>query len=72
LAEEHGRRSAPPPDDSSTFLSSSLSKAGEHFAAKDREEADGVERWATRIGRGLSLVAFGGLAWYFGRQLNWW
>jgi hypothetical protein len=59
-------------DDSGGFLSSNLARAGEHFAAKDREEADGIERWATRIGRSLSLVAFVGLAWYFGHQLKWW
>lgn len=61
-----------PPDDSGTFLSSSLAKAGDHFAAKDAEQADGVERWATRIGRFLSVFAFIGLAWYFGHQLKWW
>lgn len=60
------------PDDSGTFLSSSLAKAGDHFGAKDTEQADGVERWATRLGRGLSLIAFIGLAWYFGHQLKWW
>ncbi len=60
------------PDDSGTFLSSSLAKAGDHFGAKDTEKADAVERWATRLGRGLSLIAFIGLAWYFGHQLKWW
>ena len=55
-----------------SFLSSNLARAGEHFAAKDREDEDNVTRWATRIGRTLSLVAFCGLAWYFGHQLKWW
>jgi hypothetical protein len=58
-------------DDSGGFLSSNLARAGDHFAAKDRDE-DGVTRWATRIGRALSLVAFIGLAWYFGHQAKWW
>lgn len=62
----------PPHDDSGGFLSSSLARAGEHFAAKDTEEQDAVERWATRLGRGLSLIAFVGLAWYLGYQLKWW
>ncbi|HRE22292.1 MAG TPA: hypothetical protein PKW21_14855 [Rhabdaerophilum sp.] len=59
-------------DDSGGFLSSNLARAGEHFAAKDREDEDNVTRWATRIGRALSLAAFIGLAWYFGHQLKWW
>ena len=59
-------------DDSGGFLSSNLARAGEHFAAKDADQADATERWATRIGRGLSLIAFIGLAWYFGYQLQWW
>ena len=54
------------------FLSSSLARAGDHFAAKDTEPKDAVEVWATRIGRSLSAVAFVALAWYFGHQLNWW
>ena len=62
----------PKVDESQSFLSSSLAKAGEHFAAKDTEQADGVERWATRLGRGLSLIAFVVLAWLLGHQLKWW
>lgn len=54
------------------IFSSALARAGEHFSAKDAEEKDTVEIWATRIGRGLSLVAFIGLAWYLGVQLHWW
>jgi hypothetical protein len=60
------------PDDSGTFFSSSMARAGEHFAAKDAEKADGVERWATRIGRGLSVIGFIVLAWSLGHQLKWW
>lgn len=59
-------------DDPGGFLSSSLARAGEHFAAKDTEPKDAVERWATRIGRTLSAVAFVGLTWYFGYQMKWW
>lgn len=59
-------------DEGQSFLSSSLAKAGEHFAAKDTEEADATERWATRLGRGLSLIAFVVLAWLLGHQLKWW
>jgi hypothetical protein len=59
-------------DEGEGFLSSSLARAGDHFAAKDTEPADKVELWAKRIGRGLSLIAFVALAWYFGHQLKWW
>jgi hypothetical protein len=59
-------------DDSGGFLSSNIARAGEHFAAKDTGPEDKVELWAKRIGRSLSLVAFVGLAWYFGHQLKWW
>jgi len=62
----------PPQHRPDTLLSSSLARAGEHFAAKDADKADAVERWATRAGRGLSLIAFCALAWYFGHQLQWW
>jgi hypothetical protein len=61
----------PNPEEGS-FLSSNLARASEHLAAKDTDPADGVERWATRIGRGLSVIAFVALAWYFGHQLHWW
>ena len=63
---------APKIEEGQGFLSSSLAKAGEHFGAKDTEEADATERWATRIGRGLSVIAFVFLAWYLGVQLKWW
>jgi hypothetical protein len=57
---------------SSTLLSSSLARAADHFAAKDAEPEDAAERWGKRIGRGLSLIAFLVLLWYFGHQLKWW
>lgn len=70
--EERGKpESRASHDDSGGFLSSSLARAGEHFGAKDAEEDD-VTRWATRIGRLLSVFAFVALAWYFGHQLSWW
>jgi cytochrome c-type biogenesis protein CcmH/NrfG len=56
-----------------TFGTSALAQAArratDHFAAKDAVgEADGatdrIELWGRRIGRGLSLVAFIGLAIY--------
>jgi hypothetical protein len=59
-------------DDPGGLLSSSLARAENHFGAKDTDPKDAAEVWATRIGRGLSLVAFVGLAWYFGHQVNWW
>ena len=59
-------------DDSGGFLSSSLARAGEHFAAKDTDPADAVEIWAKRLGRALSLVGVVFLAWFFGHQLKWW
>lgn len=58
--------------ESHALLSSSLARAGKHFGAKDADPADATEIWAKRIGRGLSLIAFVGLAWYFGHQLHWW
>lgn len=68
-----GKKPPPPKhDDSGGFFSSSMARASDHFAAKDREDDDGVTRFATLIGRGLSLIAFIGLAWYFGHQLKWW
>ena len=54
------------------FLSSSLARAGKHFGARDTDPQDATERWATRLGRMLSLMAFVALAWYLGVQLNWW
>ncbi|MCA0399287.1 MAG: hypothetical protein LCH38_00565 [Proteobacteria bacterium] len=62
----------PPYHEEGTFLTSSLARAADHFGAKDKGEMDPVERWATRVGRALSVVAFVVLAWYFGHQLNWW
>jgi hypothetical protein len=67
----------PSHDDSGGFLSSSLARAADHFAARDArpenaEPEDAAERWGKRIGRGLSLIAFLVLLWYFGHQLKWW
>lgn len=67
----------PASDDSSTFLSSSLARAADHFAARDAgaenaEPEDAAERWGKRVGRALSAIAFLALAWYFGHQLKWW
>lgn len=64
-------------DESQSIFSSSLARAADHFAGQDAlkqnaEPADKVEIWAKRIGRGLSLIAFVALAWYFGHQLKWW
>jgi hypothetical protein len=57
-----------------TFGTSALAqaarRAADHFAAKDAVgetspgETDRIELWGRRIGRGLSLVAFIGLAIY--------
>jgi len=50
-----------------TFATSTLARtaqrASDHFSAKDAGD-DRIERWGRRIGRGLSLVAFVGLAIY--------
>jgi hypothetical protein len=59
-------------DETGGFLASSLAQAGDHFAAKAQDSDDRVTYWATRIGRGFSLIAFVFLIWYFGYQLNWW
>ena len=68
--------------DSETVGASTLARAGrrlgDHFAARDAMSAaegggtDPVEVWGRRIGRGLSLVAVVGLAWWLGVQLRWW
>jgi len=43
-------------------------RAGDHFAARDAPiehgKPDKVELWGRRVGRGLSLIAFVGLAIY--------
>ena len=39
-------------------------RLGGHFGAGDRDPGDRVEVWATRLGRGLGLVAFVALAVY--------
>jgi hypothetical protein len=59
-------------DETGGFLASSLAQAGDHFAAREKDASDRVETWATRLGRGLSLIAFVFLVWYFGYQLHWW
>lgn len=41
-------------------------RARDHLAAKDMDEKDDVEIWGTRVGRGLAVIAFVGLAiWLF-------
>jgi len=55
-----------------TFTTSTLARtarrAADHFAARDAAgpggETDRIELWGRRIGRGLSLAAFVGLAIY--------
>jgi len=55
-----------------TFATSTLARtarrAADHFAARDAVgqggETDRIELWGRRIGRGLSLAAFLGLAIY--------
>ena len=39
-----------------------VDRARSHMAADDADPADPVEVWGRRVGRGLSLVAFIGLA----------
>ena len=57
---------------------SSLSRLGDHFAARDAEGSaegggtDPVEVWGRRIGRALSLVGVVVLTWWLGVQLRWW
>jgi hypothetical protein len=50
-----------------TFATSALARAArrasDHFAGKDAGD-DRIELWGRRIGRGLSLAAFVGLALY--------
>jgi hypothetical protein len=62
--------------ESETIGGSTLSRAGrrmgEHFAARDADDADAIEVWGRRIGRALSLIGVVVLAWLLGVQLNWW
>jgi ferric-dicitrate binding protein FerR (iron transport regulator) len=55
-------------DVASSALSRAARRATDHFAAKDalaeHGEHDPIELWGRRIGRGLSLAAFIGLAIY--------
>ncbi len=37
-------------------------RARDHLSARDKGEADETEIWATRVGRGLAVAAFIGLA----------
>jgi hypothetical protein len=41
-----------------------LGRTGAHFGAADTPDNDAIELWGRRIGRGLSAVAFVGLAIY--------
>lgn len=38
----------------------------DHFAATDANEADPIEIWGTRIGRGISLIVIVGMLTYIG------
>ena len=66
--------------DSDTIAGSSLARAGrrlgDHFAGKDpgdaAGQADPVEIWGRRIGRGLSLLGVIVLAYVLGVQLRFW
>lgn len=59
-------------DETDTFATSTLARtarrASDHFAGRDAVAADGsidrIELWGRRIGRGLSLAGFVGLAIY--------
>jgi ferric-dicitrate binding protein FerR (iron transport regulator) len=55
-------------DIGSSAFTRAARRATDHFAAKDavteHGAADPIELWGRRIGRGLSLVAFIGLAIY--------
>ena len=55
-------------DVASSALSRAARRATDHFAAKDalteHGDSDRIELWGRRIGRGLSLAAFIGLAIY--------
>lgn len=39
-------------------------KVSDRFKATDADQDDAIEMWGTRIGRGLGLIAFIGLAIY--------
>ena len=55
-------------DQSDTIGSSAMARAADrarnHFGAADTDPDDALELWGSRIGRGLGLVAFIGLAVY--------
>jgi len=48
----------------SSALERAARRATDHFGAKDAPASDPIELWGRRIGRGLSLIAFVGLAIY--------
>lgn len=49
-----------------TAVQRTVKRGRDHFAAFDADEADPIEVWGTRIGRGISLILFLGLLVYIG------
>jgi hypothetical protein len=47
------------------LLTSSLAQAGERTAERSADADDPIELWGRRIGRALSVAAFGALLAYF-------
>lgn len=58
--------------DNESVLGSSMSRAADHFAAKDAPPDDKVELWGRRIGRSLSLIGVILLVAWLGHQLKIW
>ncbi|TWG89033.1 hypothetical protein L598_000900001120 [Mesorhizobium sp. J18] len=44
-------------DIGSSFAARSADRARRHFSAEDADQADRIEVWGMRIGRGLALIA---------------
>jgi hypothetical protein len=49
-----------------TAVQRTAKRGRDHFAASDADEADPIEVWGTRIGRGISLILFVCLLVYIG------
>jgi hypothetical protein len=47
-----------------SILARTVDRFGAHFGAADRNANDPAEVWGARVGRGLGLLAFVGLAIY--------
>lgn len=50
-----------------TVVKRATKRGQDHFTAADADQDDWIEVWGTRIGRGIGILIFLGLAIYLGR-----